>query len=164
MQPTNTTRSVSYSDLPTLCIPVICTQLGGSKPIVRIRTVNQDFHAHTRIPLAESILQELKAINYLTSKEPAERLRQFRHYLGAVREKNYLPERFRLLILCELCRIVNTLPNEHFISAWRDMVAQFNTESEEMRAQLQAAMDANAGRCELYGDGGVAFVFKKPAW
>jgi hypothetical protein len=166
MLPAATSSSASFSDIPVLCIPVICRQLGksGSRPIVRIRTVNYDFYTESRIPLAESIHEELKAINHHSVPEPAARLGRFRHFLNAVKNKDYLPERLRLPILRQLSRIVITLANKEFHSAWRDMVDQFNSESEEVRSQLQADMDKNAGKCELYGDGGVAFTFKTPAW
>ena len=78
--------------------------------------------------------------------------------------KRYLPELTRLPILLELCRIVNTLPNQAFNTGWRAMVAQFNSESAEMRTHLQPAMDRCGARVELYGDGSVEFAFKGPAW
>ena len=166
MHPATTTHAARFSDLPTLCIPIMCRQLGlsGPAPIVRVRTVNQDFHEHSGHALAESIFGRLKAVNYRTIESPVERLRIFQQYLQSMTKKNYLPEPARLPILRELCRIVNSLANKEFNSAWRDMVAQFHSESDEMRAQLQADMDACGGRCELYGDGGVAFTFKTPAW
>jgi hypothetical protein len=144
----------------------MCRQLGlsGPAPIVRVRTVNQDFHDHSGQPLAESILRRLKAVNYRTVESPVERLRIFRHYLQSMTNKNYLPEHARRPILSELCRVVTSLANNEFHSAWRDMVAQFNSESDELRGQLQADMDRNAAKVELYGDGDVAFTFKTPAW
>lgn len=166
MHPTTSRPAVSFSDLPTLCIPIICRQLGlpGPAPIVRIRTVNQDFHDHSGHALAESILQRLKAVDYRTVVSSEERLRIFQHYLQSMTNKNYLPDHARRPILSELCRIVTSLGSTDFNSAWRDMVAQFNSESVELRLHLQAPMDRNAGKVELYGDGSVAFTFKTPAW
>jgi len=166
MLPVTTTPVAIFPDLPTLCIPIICRQLGlsGPAPIVRVRTVNQDFHDHSGQPLAESILRRLNAVNYTTVESAVERLRIFQHYLQSMKNKNYFPEHARRAILSELCRVVNSLGNAAFHSAWREMVAQFNSESDQMRAQLQAVMDRNAGRVELYGNGGVEFTFKTPAW
>lgn len=78
--------------------------------------------------------------------------------------KHYLPEPARLPILLELCRIVSSLTNKEFNAGWRALVAQFNAESDVMRSQLQPAMDRCGGNVELYGDGGVDFAFKTPAW
>jgi len=39
------------------------------------------------------------------------------------------------------------------------MVAQFNTESDSMRAALRENMNRAWGRVELYGDGGTKFDF-----
>lgn len=166
MHASSATSTTSYSDLPTLCIPTICQQLGssGPAPIVRVRTVNQDFHDHSRSALAGAILQQLKAVHYQSIPSSTERLRQFRHYLRTTAKKEYLPAHLRHGIFVELCRIVSSLANSDFHSGWRDMVAAFNSESGEMRAQLQAAMDQSAGRVQMYGDGGVAFTFKTPAW
>ena len=166
MHPTTSTPAVSFSDLPTLCIPIICRQLGlsGPAPIVRVRTVNQDFHDHSGHALAESILRRLKAVDYRTVESPEERLRIFQHYMQSMTNKNYLPEQARRPILSELCRIVTSLANKQFHSAWCDMVAQFNSESAELRAQLQPDMDRNGAKVDLYDDGGVEFTFKTPAW
>ncbi|MBL4953128.1 hypothetical protein JK635_13010 [Neobacillus sp. YIM B02564] len=73
-----------------------------------------------------------------------------------------LPDRLREAILKELCRIVNTLANQYFHKGWRDMVAQFNAESEEMRTALRPDMNTAWGRVELYGDGGTPFSFDQP--
>lgn len=166
MHPVSTTAAVSYSDLPTLCIPIICRQLGrsGPAPIVRVRTVSQDFHEHSGHALAESIFQRLKAVDHHTVEEGGERLRIFQHYLQSMTNQVYLPDHARLPILKELCRIVSSLGNTNFNSAWRDMVAQFNSESVELQVHLQDAMDRNAGKVDLYGNDNVAFIFKKPIW
>lgn len=160
------TSAASYSDLPTLCIPVICRQLGqsGPQPILRVRTVNQDFHDHSAHALADSILRHLKTVNFRTTESPAERLRIVGQNLTSMTNKHYLPEPARLPILLELCRIVSSLTNKEFNAGWRALVAQFNAESDVMRSQLQPAMDRCGGNVELYGDGGVDFAFKTPAW
>ena len=166
MHPSSATSTTSYSDLPTVCIPVICQHLGSSdpKPIVRVRTVNHDFHDHSVHAVAQSVLRHLEAITYRTIESPAERLRIVQHYLGSMTDKSYLPDAARRQILLELCRIVNSLASQQFNSGWRAMVAQFNSESDEMRTQLQPAMDRCGARVELYGNGGVNFAFKSPAW
>ena len=166
MHPFNTAPAFSYSDLPVLCIPVICRQLGqaGPAPVVRIRTVNHDFHDHSRTALAEAIHEQLKQVTSTRFEKPETRLDLFRRPLRALKDKDYLPAHFRQAVFSELCRIVNTLPNQFFHSGWRELVGQFNSESEAMRNALQADMDKCAARVELYGDGGVNFNFKSPAW
>jgi hypothetical protein len=164
MQPTTNLGSTSYSDLPIVCTNGICTHLAatGSVPLVRVRSVNQDFFQESRLPLAEAVIKELKEVNSKNFPDEAARLRAFKKYLGYVKSTNRLPDKLREAILKELCRIVNTLPNRFFHAGWRDMVAQFNAESEVMRTALKPDMNKACGRVELYGDGGTPFHFDKP--
>lgn len=166
MQPTTNIGSTSYSDLPIVCTNTICTHLAatGSAPLVRLRSVNQDFFQESRIPLAKAVIKELKEVNFKNFPDGAARLRVFKKYLGYVKSTNGLPDKLREAILKELCRIVNTLPNTFFHTGWRNMVAQFNAESEEMRTALKPDMNKAWGRVELYGDGGTAFDFDKPLY
>jgi hypothetical protein len=129
---------------------------------VRVRSVNQDFFQESRIPLAESVMKELKAVDHKNFPDEGARLGAFKKYLNYVKSTNGLPDKLREAILKELCRIVNTLPNQFFHAGWRDMVAQFNVESEEMRTALRADMNKAWSRVELYGDGGTPFHFDKP--
>jgi hypothetical protein len=66
MQATTNIGSTSYSDLPIVCTSRICTHLAatGPAPLVRVRSVNQDFFQESRIPLAKSVIKGLKAVNY----------------------------------------------------------------------------------------------------
>jgi len=164
MQPTTNIGSTSYSDLPIVCTNTICTHLAatGSAPLVRVRSVNQDFFQESCLPLAEAVIKELKEVNSKNFPDEAARLRAFKKYLGYVKSTNGLPDKLREAILRELCHIVNTLPNKFFNTGWRDMVAQFNAESEVMRKALKPDMNKAWGRVELYGDGGTPFHFDKP--
>jgi hypothetical protein len=164
MQPTTNIGSTSYSDLPIVCTSRICEHVAasGSAPIVRVRSVNQDFFQESRIPLAKAVITELKAVIWENFPNEEARLHAFKQYLGYVKSTDGLPDKFRCAVLKELCRIVNTLPNQYFHNGWRDMVAQFNAESEEMRTALRPDMNKAWGRVELYGDGGTPFPFDKP--
>jgi hypothetical protein len=165
MQPTTNNTSTSYSDLPILCTSLICTHLAatGSAPLVRVRSVNQDFFQESRIPLAESVIKELKEVDYQSLPEGENRLQVFNKYLCYVKSTNgLLPDRLRLAVLKELCRIVSSLRNQFFNAGWGDMVAQFNAESDAMRAALRADMNKAWGCVELYGDGGTDFHFDEP--
>jgi hypothetical protein len=79
-----------------------------------------------------------------------------------VTSTNGLPDRLRYAVLKELCRIVNTLPNTFFHTGWREMVSQFNAESEEMRTALKPDMNKAWGRVALHGDGSTPFHFDRP--
>lgn len=164
MQPAAYNSPTSFSDLPVLCTNRICTHLAatGPVPLVRVRTVNQDFFEESRIPVAKSVIEALKEV--VCEKFPTEegRLGEFNKYLGYVKSTNALPGRFRHAVLKELCRIVNTLPNQFFRAGWRDMVAQFNAESDEVRAALKEDMNKAWSRADFYGDGGAPFNFNRP--
>jgi hypothetical protein len=163
MQPTTNNTSTSYSDLPILCTSLICTHLAatGSAPLVRVRSVNQDFFQESRIPLAKSVIKELKAVDCQSLPEGENRLQVFNKYLCYVKSTNgLLPDRLRYAVLKELCRIVRSLRNQFFRDGWRDMVAQFNTESDTMRIALRADMNKAHGPEELYGDDSTGFEVK----
>jgi hypothetical protein len=132
------------------------------RSLVRVRSVNQDFLQESRIPLAESVLKELKAVNHTNLPKEEDRLGAFKKYLHYVKSTNGLPDRLRHAVLKELCRIVDTLPSDSFHAGWRDMVAQFNAESDAMRTALKPDMNKAWSRVELYGDGGTPFHFDKP--
>lgn len=166
MQPATSQAAVNHSNLPDLCIPIICRHLGqgGATPIVRVRAVNHAFHDQSRKALAEAIHEELTQVDHIRVQDAETRLALFRRSLRLLDAKEYLPQHSRLPLLQQLCRIVNTLPGQLFTAAWTAMVARFNAESDTLRSQLQPAMDKCAGRVELYGDGGARFTFKTPAW
>lgn len=163
MQPTTNIGSTSYSNLPIVCTSRICKHLAatGPAPLVRVRSVNQDFFQESRIPMAKAVIKELKAVIWNNFPDEEARLGAFKKYLNYLKSANGLPGQLREAILKELCRIVNTLPSTFFHAGWRDMVAQFNAESEEMRTALKPDMNKAWGRVELYGDGGTSFHFEK---
>ena len=165
MQPTRDIGSTSYSDLPIVCTSRICEHVAasGSAPIVRVRSVNQDFFQESRIPLAKAVITELKAVIWQNFPDEAARLRAFKQYLGYVKRTDALPYKLRYAVLKELSRIVDTLPNDHLRDAWRNMVAQFNAEPDAMRLALRVDMNKLKNRLELYGDGGIKFEFKTVA-
>lgn len=163
MQPTTNLGSTSYSDLPIVATSRICEHLAetGPAPLVRVRSVNQDFFQESRIPLAKSVIRELNAVTYRNMPNQEDRLRVFKKYLHYVKSTNALPDKLREAILKELCGIVTSLSNQFFHAGWRDMVAQFKVESDAMRAALRPDMNKASGRVELYGDGGTSFAFDK---
>ena len=162
MQPTTNNTSTSYADLPILCTSLICTHLAatGSAPLVRVRSVNQDFFLETRIPLAESVVKELKGVVYESLPKEEDRLRMFNKYLRYLNSTNGLPDRLRFAVLKELCRIVTSLPNQFFDAAWRGLVARFNAESDTVRVELRTDMNKAWEKGDLYGDDSTGFEVK----
>jgi len=162
MQPTTNNTSTSYADLPILCTSLICTHLAatGSAPLVRVRSVNQDFFQESRIPLAKSVIKELKGVVYESLPKEEDRLRMFNKYLRYLNSTNGLPDRLRFAVLKELCRIVTSLPNQFFDAAWRGLVARFNAESDTVRVELRTDMNKAWEKGDLYGDDSTGFEFK----
>nr|WP_217345453.1 hypothetical protein [Noviherbaspirillum sp. L7-7A]MBV0879736.1 hypothetical protein [Noviherbaspirillum sp. L7-7A] len=165
MQPMTSSTPISYSALPIVSTSRICEHVAasGSAPIVRVRSVNQDFFQASRIPLANAVIMELKAVISKNFPDPKARLGAFKKYLSYVQSTNGLPDRFRYAALKELCRIVNTLPNDYLAGGWQDIAAQFNAEPEAMRLALRADMNKVKARLDFYGDGGIKFEFKTVA-
>lgn len=151
LQATTNNSSTSYSDLPIVCTSRICEHLAasGPAPLVRVRSVNQDLFQESRIPLARSVIKELTAATYSNMPNQENRLRVFKKYLRYVKSTSALPDKLREAILKALCDVVTSLPNQFFHAGWRDMVAQFKAESEEMLTALRANMDKAWGRVEL---------------
>lgn len=85
-----------------------------NRPRSLVRSVNQDFLQESRIPLAESVLKELKAVNHINLPKEEDRLGAFKKYLHYVKSTDGLPDRLRHAVLTELCRIVNTLLSNFF--------------------------------------------------
>ena len=162
MQPTTNNTSTSYADLPILCTSLICTHLAatGSAPLVRMRSVNQDFFQESRIPLAKSVIKELKGVVYESLPKEEDRLRMFNKYLRYLNSTNGLPDRLRFAVLKELCRIVTSLPNQFFDAAWRGLVARFNAESDTVRVELRTDMNKAWEKGDLYGDDSTGFEVK----